>query len=1066
MKMLWTLEKLEQRVLELETYRYRELQELNGWAYMEDKEKAIGVYPPTLAAERMMDQGDRWQGRDLYVWLNRKVKIPAEWSDKKVCGLFDFGKTGHGNNEGFESLLFVNGKPFQGVDANHKEVFLPKELAGAEVDLTFRLWSGLEGGGVQRIQEQRMKQAALAYLDEHTDHLYYSARAIIETVKLFPDEQLERHELLRALDRSLLQLDWSYPGSDAFYQSVQQAATELDEQLQQLKREHPVTVRCIGHTHIDVAWLWRLAHTREKAARSFSTVLRLMELYPEYIFLQTQPQLYEYMKEDYPEIYEQIKARIAEGRWEAGGAMWLEADCNLPSGESLVRQILYGTAFFRNEFGTECKYLWLPDVFGYSWALPQILRKSGIETMMTTKISWNQYNRMPHDTFQWRGIDGTEILTHFITTPDDPTSTSWFYTYNGKTEPYAIKGIWDVYRDKGLNQELLLSYGYSDGGGGVNRDMLETRRRMEQMPGMPSAVTGRADEYFEKLQETVANTDQYVHTWDGELYLEFHRGTYTSQAYSKKMNRKLELLYREAEWMGVLQAAQSGVWQAYPAADLAEGWKIILRNQFHDIIPGSSIKEVYEDSKIEYEQAHQLGLTAISEAERLLQLDRSNTVTIYNSASYERSDIAVIERLGDATLKSESHYAWFDEDGNKLSAQKSGNTWMVYVTEIPSMGSCLLSYQEVATVVVEGGEELERGGSRQSGQSDQTLFEKQENGIHTPFYDIAWNEAGQLVSIYDKEAGRQVLADGECGNVLQIFEDKPKMFDAWDIDIFYQQKKREVTELQSVEWKEAGPLYAVIGFKWSYMNSTIEQELKVYAHNRKIDFITKVDWQERQQLLKAAFPISVRSPEATYDIQFGNVKRPTHWNTSWDYARFETVGHQWADLSERGYGVSLLNDCKYGYDIKDHVMRLSLLKSAIYPDTEADRGMHEFTYSLLPHTDGWFEAETVKEAWSLNNPLRAVNGEAACIGKSMFRISKDHMMIDAVKKAEDSDAIIVRLHEFGGARGEAMLESDYEIADWQETDLLERAIAEKQSGSELRFEIKPYEIKTFIITLK
>ena len=290
-----------------------------------------------------------------------------------------------------------------------------------------------------------------------------------------------------------------------------------------------------------------------------------MELYPDYVFLQSQPQLYEYIKSDYPEIYSQIKERVKEGRWEAEGGMWVEADCNITSGESLVRQLLYGTRFLRDEFGVSCKYLWLPDVFGYSWALPQILLKSGIKTFMT-KISWNQYNRMPHDTFWWRGMDGSEILTHFITTPT--TGGAWFYTYNGVITPQTVKGIWDTYRDKDLNKELLLSYGYGDGGGGVNREMLELRRRLNEMPGLPQVLTGRADESFDRLHQTVAETDQYVHTWDGELYLEYHRGTYTSQAYNKRMNRKLELLYRDTEWLSTLQSVFASTWDNYPQQDL------------------------------------------------------------------------------------------------------------------------------------------------------------------------------------------------------------------------------------------------------------------------------------------------------------------------------------------------------------------------------------------------------------------------------------------------------------------------------------------------------------------
>jgi len=1051
------MEKLKARLGELQGFRFRETIALPEWASWQDAEERIGAYPESPAESGTLAVGERWQGRDLYLWIARKIAVPAAWRNGKVFVRLDLGKTGGGNNGGFESLLFLNGKPYSGVDGNHKEVLLPAGLAGEEAELSIRLWSGLEGGGPKRDQEHEFKLAELSLLDEAVNSLYYTAKAILESVNQLAAEQPERQDLIRVVDRAFRLIDWSRPGSPAFYESAAAAEEQLTREWRALPADHPVVVTCIGHTHIDVAWLWKLANTREKAARSFSTVLRLMEEFPEYVFLQTQPQLYAYIKQDYPEIYEQIKARAAEGRWETGGAMWLEADCNLTSGESLVRQILYGTRFFREEFGAECRYLWLPDVFGYSWALPQILRKSGIDTFMTTKISWSQYNRMPHDTFRWRGIDGSEVLTHFITTPD-ANSTSWFYTYNGLTDPCSVKGIWDTYRDKEINRELLLSYGYGDGGGGVNREMLEMRRRMERMPGMPKAVTGRADDYFERLQETVANTDGYVHTWDGELYLEYHRGTYTSQAYNKKMNRKLELRYRAAEWLESLRAVSGGRWQAYPQATLNAGWQIILRNQFHDIIPGSSIHEVYEDSRKEYAEAAGFaeaveteaglalaGPTAVQPAFATDRKEGAVELTALNSSSFERTDLLSVS-AAEANLPSEAG-AWFSAAGEQLAAERTNQGWLV---EVPRMAPLALA----AIRFVPG---AEQGGLSSQG----SLFRLEGRRLATPHYEIEWNEAGQLTAVLDKRANREVLAAGQRGNVLQVFEDKPKEHEAWDIDIFYQEKMREITSLQSVECVEMGRLRAIVRFAWTYGDSWIEQDLTVYAKSRRIDFVTRVDWHEHQQLLKAAFAVDVRATEATYDIQFGNVKRPTHWNTSWDYARFESVGHQWADLSEHGYGVSLLNDCKYGYDIKDNVMRLSLIKSAIYPDPDADQGEHLFTYALLPHEGGWAEGGTVQEAWSLNDPLRWIAGATGQTGKSLVRVEQGTVWIDAVKKAEDEAALIVRLHEFAGGRFATRLVSDYPLASWQECDLMERPVEEARSGSAVDVPLRPYEIKTF-----
>ena len=528
--MFLTERKLDRRITEIREYSYREVTALEEFAAREDRQGVVNPEVPTeFEGWNKIHTGDRWSGRDRYLWLHKEITIPESWKGKRAVGIFDFGNTGAGNNSGFEAMCYINEKPYQGVDVNHKEVFVPEELYGKTFRLTFRLWSGLEGGGVPREQEHRINRADLAYLDEKVDDFYYMGMLVLDTVQNLSDTDPVKFELRNALDEACLLIDWAYPGSGEFYESVHQADDLLNEKIDGMKKDSLVKVKCVGHTHIDMAWLWRLKHTHEKASRSFSTVLRMMEMFPEYIFLQTQPQLYEYIKEDFPEIYEEIKKRVKEGRWEVDGGMWVEADCNLTSGESLTRQILIGSKFIKDEFGKDVEYLWLPDVFGYSWALPQILKKSGIDMFMTTKISWNQYNRMPHDTFKWKGIDGSEVLTHFITTPEPWNEPgSWFYTYNGLLTAKTVKGVWDAYSEKEMNQELLIAYGYGDGGGGVNRDLLKRRRRIDKIPGLPSLETSTAGEFFRDLKETVKNTDRYVHTWDGELYLEYHRGTYLS----------------------------------------------------------------------------------------------------------------------------------------------------------------------------------------------------------------------------------------------------------------------------------------------------------------------------------------------------------------------------------------------------------------------------------------------------------------------------------------------------------------------------------------------------------
>ena len=1039
--MFYTIDKLRNRIHELDNFRYRDVIELEYFNTKLNEDKDIA---PTIPQDfdGTIKLGETWKGRDLYLWMQKTVKVPASWQGKSVVGIFDFGETGAGNNSGFESLFYLNNKPYQGVDSNHKEVFFPKNSAGSDLELLFRLWTGLEGGGIPREQEHRINRAQLAWLDEKVDDLFYNAMVILETIQELDQYSVDRVNLTKILNDTFKLIDWSYPGSEEFYSSAYEAADYMNNEIDKIDKHSIVNVTCVGHTHIDVAWLWRLKHTREKCARSFSTVLRLMERYPEYIFLQTQPQLYEYVKNDYPELYQSIKEKVADGSWEVDGGMWLEADCNIPSGESLVRQILVGSRFIKEEFNKDVEYLWLPDVFGYSWALPQILKKSGIDTFMTTKISWNQYNRMPHDTFNWRGMDGSEILTHFITTPEPWSEPgSWFYTYNGRLTPKTVKGVWDAYTDKNLTKDLLVSYGFGDGGGGVNREMLEYRRRLDKMPGLPNVKTGKAGEYFKCLREKVENTNEYVHTWDGELYLEYHRGTYTSQAYTKMMNRRLELLYRETEWLGAMTALNNKDFGVYPSTNLTKGWKTILRHQFHDIIPGSSITEVYEDTKVEYKEAEEIALKEQENFKSSLVKENENTWTVINNANWSRSEIVEIE--------SELEGSFYDNEGNELEAQRENNKYIVEVKNIDGLG--------FKTIVLKA-EEV---------KNCEEAFEVVENGINTPYYNLRWNNVGQLTSIFDKENNREVLAKNQRGNVLQMFEDKPMAHEAWDIDIFYQEKMREVTDLQSVEVVENGNLKAVVRFNYKYMNTTINQDMVVYKNDRRIDFVTNVDWREQKQLLKVAFPVDIRSTVATYDVQFGNVKRPTNWNTSWEMAKFESVAQQWVDLSQRDYGVSLLNNCKYGHDIKDNVIRLTLLKSATHPDPVQDQGEQNFTYSLLPHKGDFVEADIVKSAYSLNQPLRAINGELLeNIPTKMFNFNDAYVLVDAIKKAEDEDMVVLRFHEYAGSRAEVKINSDYTIEGWMETNLMEKPMEELRNESEINVTLNPYEIKTLMINMK
>ena len=1013
---------------EIRDNRYKNLIPIEEFDWYED-DGEIGNREP-VGTPVKVGVGFSSKGYDKYNWLCTKISIPETMGEENVLAIFDFGVPMEtGNTSNFESLLYVNGKPYQGVDGNHKEVFFNLKETGRELDLKFRLWSGLSGGGRPKHMTMTVERAEFGILDTAADDFYYLAMTALQTQNLLEANNEYKPYILNQLVEAFRLIDFTCTGSENYFKSLKTALDYLREKFTG-QGKPDVHVTMLGHTHIDVAWLWRIKHSREKSARSFSTVNRLMEKYPEYIFIQSQPQLYDYIKEDYPDIYEHIQRRVGEGRWEPSGAMWVECDCNLTSGESIIRQILVGKNFFKKEFDFDSEFLWLPDVFGYSWALPQILKKSGVNTFMTTKISWNDTNRLPYDTFIWRGMDGSEITTHFITTTElNDTS----YTYNGDSKPFAIKGVWDNYRNKDLNRDLIISYGWGDGGGGPTREMIKYIEAAKLMPGLPKVDTGRATEYFRKLNNTIKENpyNGYIPVWDGELYLEFHRGTYTSQGYNKKMNRFMEYKLREQEMLSVFAEKLCSV--TYNREELLKAWKIVLCEQFHDILPGSSIHEVYEDSRKEYERALSYIDNVKETSTSAFVTNKNNVFTLFNQANWERDTIVKIP-AGDTS------YEYKDSNGNILPCHKSGENDLVYVKKLKPV-----SFAVISRNVIEN-------------KSSQEILT--EDSIETPFYIVAWDKQGRLVRLYDKSAEREIIPEGKFANVFQIFEDKPRCFDAWELESTIDLKKEEISCDGDIV-KTKNDLGYFIDFTYNYNDSKIIQTMCLYNHKRRIDFKTVVEWKERQKILKTAFSVDIRGVFARYDIQEGNIVRPITRNTSWEAAKFEVVAHKWAELSETGYGVALLNDCKYGYDIKEDTIRLSLLKSATDPDYNADYGTHEFTYSLYPHKEEWYESGLEEEAFDLNSPVTVFEGETGLSDNSLLSFDKPNIVVDALKKAENEEAYILRFHEFTGRRNEINIDTKLNFNSWCEADLMENPI-EAWKTLPVKVKVKPYEIKTIM----
>lgn len=947
----------------------------------------------------------RYEGYDGHVWLRAKFRTPAA---KEHCRLILRCDTGRerGACMNPQGLLYLNGEIIQGFDVNHTEAFLEPDT---EYELYNYFYLSLEPGSI----EIRME---LFYVEERVEHLWYDLGVMLDTALITDPDSEDYRVILRHMTNAVNLLDLRIPESPAYYASIEKAIDYLYTEFygKVCTAEGKKIVNCIGHTHIDVEWKWNRFQTMEKVQRSFSTALALMKRYPEYRFMLSQPNLYQYLKETAPEKYAELKERIREGRWEPEGAMYLESDCNLVSGESFIRQIMHGKRFFKDEFGKETYILFLPDVFGYSAALPQILQKSGIRHFVTSKISWNDTNTLPVDTFLWKGIDGTEIFTNFITTQKYSPVPERTTTYVGKLTPSEIKGTWHKYLQKDYASRSLTTFGFGDGGGGPTDKMLEVQRRLSYgLPGMPVTRMEFLLPHLDKVREEFDQAcEQKKETprWVGELYLEFHRGTYTSIAKNKRNNRKSEFLLQKLETLSYTDLLLGGT---YDAKGLWDHWEKVLHNQFHDIIPGSSIKSVYDLTDGDYAEINAYG-------KRLLD-DKLQSLT-----SRIKSDggLLVYNALG------------FPVKG---TAELSGKT--VETPEIPAFGWRVIPAEEKPCGVSVEGRTAENAR-----------------------YRLTLDDAGRITELFDKTASRSVLIPGSRMNELQVFEDLPRTYDNWEISAYYTQKEWDLSDPCSIE-----PVFdgARAGFsvRRKYLNSEIRQNIWLYSNLPRIDFETEIDWHEHHQILKAAFPLDLCTDKATFEIQYGHVTRPIHRNTSWDKARFEVYGHKWIDLSEYGYGVGILNDCKYGYSIEGTTVKMTLLKCGTFPNPEADQGLHRFTYSLFPHLGDFRDAGLIQQAYLVNQPLTAARiqcGEGDlpdCF--SLVSSDQENVILETVKKAEDSDDMIVRAYDAYRERSTVTLRTAEKFQKAYLCDLMENPVEELPvSGNAVTFPVKPFEIIT------
>jgi alpha-mannosidase len=1008
-------QRIERRLPELRFWIDRAFIDLTGWR--------VNGEP--------ISPGRPWPTREGVVQFDHpEIEVPGDWPVEDVVLDLDLG------GEGLLNVRYADDRTEGwGLDPWHRRIPV---LSGA-----FRLEASAVARapfGVPR-RDAHLDRSRLVLVDRAVERLERSLRLVALAIESMENEELAL-PLIEAAERALADLDWpsatgEYVARSASGQELQNiwalppdlsshpagltdeqrsaavaVVTCLEDALRDLQGRYPRRgdIALTGHGHLDLAWLWPMTETRRKAQRTFNTVLSLMDRYPELRFNQSSAQLYAFIEEDDPALFVRIREKVASGQWEPVGGMWVEPDINMPCGESLVRQVLYGQRYFERTFGSTHTVCWLPDCFGFSPALPQILRGAGLDNFFTIKLTWSETNIFPFDLFWWEGLDGSRVLAHMFDNPGVPNSE--LGGYNADTDPATLVLTWHNFRGKHRFGETLLSFGYGDGGGGVTTEMLEQVRAEEPFPAIPRTQYTSVREFYERLGEGVA--DETLPVWAGEMYLELHRGTLTTQGRTKYLHRRAERSLMAAEVAASLHHLAGG-----PEPDsLAPLWHRVLRNEFHDILPGSSIHEVYETTNRE--------LTEVIEAAR--SIARERLAGLAASAEFPSGE-------GEALLI--------------LNPECSPRPVRV-VLDAPAPGAQMV---EGGAVVTDSAMAPGLGLTIVAPAEPHQPVEAEADRLENRLLRVTLATDGTLLSVYDKLAGREALAGP--GNALWAYVDKPRAWDAWDVDAGYPMAGEPLT-VESMAVVERGPHRAAIRLVWRLRDSTVTQHVRLWANSPRLDFHTEIEWHDRRWLLKARFPLGIRSPYATFETAFGVIQRPTHRNTSWDAARFEVAGHRFADLSEPGYGVALLNDGKYGHHALGNELGITLLRSPIYPDPLADEGRQVFTYSLLPHAGDWLQGGVLREAEDLNNPLLAhpVRSDHRGPLPSLLGLTGLPVGLGALKTLEDGGGLVLRVYEPQGARGRAELRLP---EGWQadEIDLLERPLGQAQ------YELTPFQIRSW-----
>jgi alpha-mannosidase len=981
-----------------------------------------------------------WGKNDKTFWFRQSVSIPPQWSGKPVVLLLDMP----------EALLYLDGEAFYGVDTNHDEVLLTSKARSNQIFLL-----AVEAYSGRKNDLNKMHRSELAVIDANAKALFHCLTTLHDLEELHEHGSQESKIVRELIRRTLVFLKYFKPGSEEYPNAIARAYSFLINAIETEPHSTlPGLVHLVGQSHLDVAWLWKLSETMKKCGRTFSTALRLVEAYPHFKFTQSQAFLYDLTKKNYPSLYKQIKERVVEGRWEPVGSSWVEPDFNIPNGESLVRQLLYGKRFFKSEFGTESNVFWAPDAFGFGWSLPQILRKSGIDYFFTTKLSWNDTNKFPYNTFWWQGIDGTKVLAH-----QPPVGLE------GSVSPKDLAKSWEEFSQKEQNcTNVLQTFGFGDGGGGPTQKQVESSRVLKNGAGLPQSTLSTAKEFFIQASQQ----SDSLPTWNSDLYLEKHRGTFTTHGWIKKANRLAERQLYESELLSVLallhgRSSRSG---AYPQKELEQTWKRLLLNQFHDIVTGTSIADALEDARTDYGEIDKSASMIVRRAlgaltERTAKSNKETRFSLFNTLGWQRNGYIEIEFKTAA-----KHFLVSDEVGRTVEHQVISNSkgsarLLCYVENIPPFSFTSL---------------IVRPATEEPQNSDP--WEISSKHIETPLFRIRVDAKGFFSSVYDKTMKKELIEKGKRGNLFQTFKDTPEQWDAWDIDPNFERQHLELLNLKKHQIIETGPLRATIRNTYvSHNGSELTQDVILYHKRPQIVFETKVRWKEKQTLLKVAFPFNVKTGQVTCETQFGAISRSSKHKTEFEKARYELPVQQWADLSDIKFGVSLLNDCKYGCDAKENVLRLTLLRSPFYPHPvepwrfndvkHTDQADHSFSYALSPHTGTWKQGELTRRAREFNNPILVLENVAGAGIRPIVTCNKRNIFIDSVKKAEDTDEIVLRLHEGHGDAVDATLVLGFKTKSATECDLMEQILKPlKLSKDKLQLKFRPFEIKTITFEAK